>query len=113
LPIARGTGRLVQQVERTAFEDTVAGRRVVISGDGGRLRLRETTRDPRQKGTWAPRERGAPKVLLVDVVDAEGKRDATLCRDGCSPQGPDAVFALLHLLATPRDPRPITSLYRR
>src|SRR5215470_17178117 len=30
--------RLAQQIERTAFADTVAGRRVVISTDGGRLR---------------------------------------------------------------------------
>src|SRR5262250_2438733 len=43
--------RLVQQVENTAFEDTVAGRRVVISSDGGRLRLREPKRGPKtQKG---------------------------------------------------------------
>src|SRR6266478_806511 len=90
--------RLVQQVEHTAFEDTVAGRRVVISSDGGRLRLRETKRGPKTKkgrrrytGAW--RE---PKVLIVYVVDAEGQResrfapfiDATL-------KGPDAVFALL------------------
>jgi len=90
--------RLAQQIERTAFEDTVAGRRVVISSDGGRLRLRETTRGPKTKkgrrrytGAW--RE---PKVLIVYVVDAEGKQasrfapfiDATL-------KGPDAVFALL------------------
>ncbi len=90
--------RLAQQIERTAFEDTVAGRRVVISSDGGRLRLRETKRGPKTKkgrrrytGAW--RE---PKVLIVYVVDAEGKQesrfapfiDATL-------KGPDAVFALL------------------
>src|SRR5215471_18981583 len=36
--------RLAQQIERTAFADTVVGRRVVISSDGGRLRLRETKR---------------------------------------------------------------------
>jgi hypothetical protein len=90
--------RLAQQIERTAFEDTVAGRRVVISSDGGRLRLRETKRGPqtkkgRRRYTGAWRE---PKVLIVYVVDAEGKQesrfapfiDATL-------QGPDAVFALL------------------
>jgi hypothetical protein len=80
------------------FEATVAGRRVVISSDGGRLRLRETKRGPkttkgrqRSPGAWR-----APKGLIVYVVDAEGKResrfapviDATL-------QGPDAVFALL------------------
>jgi hypothetical protein len=90
--------RLEQQIERTAFEDTVAGRRVVISSDGGRLRLRETKRGPKTKkgrrrytGAW--RE---PKVLIIYVVDAEGKQesrfapfiDATL-------KGPDAVFALL------------------
>ena len=90
--------RLVQQIERTAFADTVAGRRVVISSDGGRLRLREPKRGPqtkkgRRRYTGAWRE---PKVLIVYVVDAEGKQesrfapfiDATL-------QGPDAVFALL------------------
>jgi hypothetical protein len=90
--------RLAQQIESMAFEDTVAGRRVVISSDGGRIRLRETKRGPktkkgRQRYTGAWRE---PKVLIVYVVDAEGQResrfapfiDATL-------KGPDAVFALL------------------
>jgi hypothetical protein len=90
--------RLEQQIESTAFADNVAGRRVVVSSDGGRRRLRETKRGPktkkgRQRYTGAWRE---PKVLIVCVVDAEGKRvasfapviDATL-------KGPDAVFALL------------------
>jgi ribosomal protein L32 len=90
--------RLAQQVEGTTFADTVAGRRVVISSDGGRLRLREPkrgskTKKGRRRYTGAWRE---PKVLIVYVVDAEGKQeshfapfiDATL-------QGPDAVFALL------------------
>ena len=90
--------RLAQQIESMAFADTVAGRRVVISSDGGRIRLRETKRGPkttkgRRRYTGAWRE---PKVLIVYVVDAEGQResrfapfiDATL-------KGPDAVFALL------------------
>src|SRR5438105_11661939 len=90
--------RLVQQAENVAFEDTVAGRRVVISSDGGRLRLRETKRGPKTKkgcgrytGAW--RE---PKVLLVYVVDAEGKRDAHFVPVmDATLTGPDAVFALL------------------
>jgi hypothetical protein len=90
--------RLEQQIERTVFEDTVAGRRVVISSDGGRLRLREAKRGPKTKkgrrrytGAW--RE---PKVLIVYVVDAEGKRDASFAPViDATLKGPDAVFALL------------------
>ncbi len=90
--------RLVQQVEHTACEDTVAGRRVVIRSDGGRLRLRETKRGPktpkgRRRSTGAGRE---PQVLLVYVVDAEGKRDATFVPVmDATLKGPEAVFALL------------------
>lgn len=71
--------RLGPQIERTAFEDSVSGRRVVISSDGGRLRRRETKRSPkttqglrRYTGAWRD-----PKVLSIYVVDAEGKREAS------------------------------------
>jgi hypothetical protein len=90
--------RLEQQLDTAVFEDTVAGRRVVISSDGGRLRLRETKRGPktkkgRQRYTGAWRE---PKVLIVYVVDAEGKREASFAPViDATLQGPDAVFALL------------------
>src|SRR6266498_787823 len=90
--------RLVQQAETTAFEDTVAGRRVVISSDGGRMRLREIKRGPkttkgRRRYTGAWRE---PKVLIVYVVDAEGKREASFAPFiDATLRGPDAVFALL------------------
>ena len=91
--------RLEQQVDHAAFEDSVAGRRVVISSDGGRIRLRETKRGPKTKkgrrrytGAW--RE---PKVLIVYVVDAEGKREARFAPFiDATLKGPDAVFALLH-----------------
>src|SRR6266852_7787109 len=71
--------RLDHQIETTTFEDTVAGRRVVISSDGGRIRLREAKRGPktkqgRRRSTGAWRE---PKVLIMYVVDAEGKREAS------------------------------------
>src|SRR6266571_1314190 len=90
--------RLEQQMESTAFEDSVAGRRVVISSDGGRLRLRENKRGPKTKkgrrrytGAW--RE---PKVLIVYVVEAAGKRDARFAPViDAALKGPDAVFALL------------------
>jgi hypothetical protein len=90
--------RLEQQIESTPFEDSVAGRRVVISSDGGRIRLRENKRGPKTKkgrrrytGAW--RE---PKVVIVYVVDAEGKREASFAPViDATLKGPDAVFALL------------------
>src|SRR5262249_7303555 len=75
-----------------------AGRRVVISSDGGRIRLREPKRGPqtkkgRRRYTGAWRE---PKVLIVYVVDAEGKREASFAPFiDATLHGPDAVFALL------------------
>src|SRR5215475_13167169 len=90
--------RLAQQIERPVFADTVAGRRVVVSSDGGRLRLREPQRGPqtkkgRRRYTGAWRE---PKVMIIYVVDAEGKREASFAPIiDATLKGPDAVFALL------------------
>jgi hypothetical protein len=90
--------RLEQQIDTAVFEDTVAGRRVVISSDGGRIRLRESkrglkTKKGRKRYTGAWRE---PKVLIVYVVDAEGKRDVSFAPViDATLTGPDAVFALL------------------
>ena len=90
--------RLEQQVESTEFDESVSGRRVVISTDGGRIRLRETKRGPKTKkgrrrytGAW--RE---PKVLIIYVVDGEGKRESSFAPViDAILKGPDAVFALL------------------
>jgi hypothetical protein len=41
--------RVEQQIESTELDDKVSGRRVVISTDGGRIRLRETKRGPKTK----------------------------------------------------------------
>ena len=90
--------RAVQQMENTQFDDTVSGRRVVISTDGGRIRLREPKRGAKTKqgrrrysGAWR-----APKVLIIYVVDAEGKREASFApMIDATLKGPEAVFALL------------------
>lgn len=90
--------RLEQQLESTEIDERLSGRRVVISTDGGRIRLRETKRGPKTKkgrrrytGAW--RE---PKVLIIYVVDAEGKREASFAPViDAILKGPDAVFALL------------------
>jgi hypothetical protein len=90
--------RLSQQMDDTVFEDTVAGRRVVVSSDGGRIRLRETKRGRKTKkgrrrysGAW--RE---PKVLIIYVVDAQGKREARFAPVmDATLKGPEAVFGLL------------------
>ncbi len=77
---------------------SVAGRRVVISCDGGRLRLRENkTGKTTQKGRTP--YRGAwrePKLLIIYVIDSEGTLDKRFAPiiDGCI-QGPDALFRLL------------------
>src|SRR5262249_1317475 len=90
--------RLEQQIETTEFAESVSGRRVVMSSDGGRIRLRGPNRGPkRQKGPR--RSTGAwrdPKVLIVYVVDGEGKREASFAPIiDATLKGPDAVFALL------------------
>ncbi len=90
--------RVVQQIESTELDDTVSGRRVVISTDGGRIRLRETQRGPKTKkgrrrytGAW--RE---PKVLIIYVVNGEGKREASFAPlIDATLKGPEAVFVLL------------------
>jgi hypothetical protein len=78
--------------------DTMRGRRVVISGDGGRVRLREPKRGPktrkgrrRYRGAW--RE---PKLFIVYVVDAQGKLAKCFAPvlDG-TLRGPDAWLSLL------------------
>ena len=81
-------------------EDSLQGRRVVISTDGGRTRLREKKRGPktekgrtRYHGNW--RE---PKLLIIYVVDAQGKQEKSFNPfiDG-GFNGPDGLFRLLQI----------------
>lgn len=75
------------------------GRKVVVSLDGGRLRIRKTKRGPKTKKgrnrystSW--RE---PKLLIIYVSDSEGRMDKEILPliDG-TLRGPDAIFALLY-----------------
>lgn len=90
--------RRLQQLGALTFEQSVAGRRVVISCDGGRVRLREPKRGRktakgrrRYKGAW--RE---PKLIIVYVVDDSGRLEKRFAPviDGLL-KTPDAVFKLL------------------
>ena len=92
--------RAVQQARQIPLNegDSLEGRRVVISTDGGRTRLREKKRGPktakgrnRYNGHW--RE---PKLLIIYVVDSHGKQEKSFSPfiDGCFG-GPDGVFNLL------------------
>jgi len=84
--------------EEGSFVETLEGRRVVISTDGGRVRIRKYKRGRktkkgrrRFKAEW--RE---PKLLIIYTVDETGKRERAFIPiiDG-TLKGPDAVFALL------------------
>lgn len=90
--------KVVQQSETYEFGETVDGRRVVISTDGGRIRIRKNKRGPKTKKgrnrystDW--RE---PKLLIIYVVNNEGRMERKFCPfiDG-TMKGPDAVFGLL------------------
>jgi len=92
--------RAEQQAGRIPLNDgdLLDGRRVVISTDGGRTRLREKKRGPKTKKDRI-RFRGAwrePKLLIIYVVDAQGKQEKSFSPfiDGCF-NGPDGVFHLL------------------
>lgn len=92
--------RLQQKSGHFGFkpQETLDGRRVVVSADGGRVCLREKKRGPKTKkgrnhynGAW--RE---PKLFIIYVIDDEGNQSDAFAPiiDGLI-QGPNAMFALL------------------
>jgi hypothetical protein len=90
--------RAAQRVGNLNWRETVAGRRVVVSTDGGRMRIRTTKRGPktakgrnRYRTDW--RE---PKLLIIYVVDENGQMDRKFLAviDG-TLGGPDAIFKLM------------------
>ena len=94
--------RYAQQHCAASLGESVAGRRIVISVDGGRLRVRRNKRGPKTKKgrnhyhtNW--RE---PKLLIIYVLDDKGNMDHTWTPiiDGLLKhhgRAPDAIFELI------------------
>ena len=90
--------KIAQQMEMLPFKDSLDQRRVVVSTDGGRIRIRKDKRGPRTK---KGRRRYAtdwrePKLVIIYTVDAEGKMDRSFIPiiEG-TLKGPDMAFGLL------------------
>ena len=93
--------RLAQEQEESSLcwdTEKIKGRRVVVSTDGGRLRIRKKKRGPKTKkgysrftGEWKE-----PKLFIIYIADDEGRQDKTFCPylDG-TLNGSDAVFGML------------------
>jgi len=95
-------GRTIQQTSAYQWGETVAGQRLVVSLDGGRLRVR---RNKRGKRTRKGRRRfhtdwHEPKLLILYVVGPDGRPSRTWAPiiDG-TLKGPDAIFALIRSYA--------------
>src|SRR3954467_1251957 len=90
--------RAAQRAGRLHWGETVAGRRVVLSTDGGRIRIRTTKRGPKTaKGRNRFRtDWREPKLLIIYVVNGQGQmdRDFLSVIDG-TLGGPDAIFKLM------------------
>ena len=87
-----------QELDGMGIEGSLAGKRVVISTDGGRLRVRKNKRGQKtKKGRSRYRtDWREPKLLVIYVVDKKGRLDQEFAPviDG-TLQGPDEVFRLL------------------
>lgn len=87
-----------QELEGMGIEGSLAGKRVVISTDGGRLRVRQNKRGHKtKKGRSRYRtDWREPKLLVIYVVDEKGRlaQEFTPVMDG-TLQGPEEVFRLI------------------
>ena len=90
--------KVAQQASSFSLDETLAGRRVVVSADGGRIRIRKNKRGPKTKKgrnyyhtSW--RE---PRLFIIYVVAADGSMEQSFAPfvEGCL-SGPDALFSLL------------------
>jgi len=94
------TGTLLRKLESSGSlrpAGSVAGKRVVVTTDGGRVRIREKRRGKTKKGRkrFEPAWR-EPRLIMIYVVDEEGRQSADFrpIIDG-SMGSCDELFALL------------------
>lgn len=90
--------RLRQTAADAGIPGNLRGRRVVVSTDGGRVRIRKNKRGKKtKKGRTRYRtDWREPKLLAIYVVDEQGRidREFSPVLDG-TLKGPDAVFGLI------------------
>jgi hypothetical protein len=94
--------RAAQKATSVPLGQEAMGRRVVVSVDGGRIRVQERTRGRKTKNgrTGYHGEWREPKLLMIYIIDPTGHQDHSWCAviDGVlTPRrdGGDAIFALL------------------
>ncbi len=91
--------RAALMAQESGFTVTVSGRKVAVSTDGGRLRIRTNKKGGKtKKGRRHYRtDWREPKLLIIYVVDTDGRIDRTFSPfiDG-TLKGPDAIFWLLN-----------------
>ena len=98
--LVAGTGQMLRRLSESgslAISGNVTGKRVVITTDGGRVRLREKRRGKTKKGRqrFQPQWR-EPRLFMIYTTDDEGRQDPAFppIIDGGMGSG-DELFALL------------------
>jgi hypothetical protein len=90
--------KIVKQNQDIEITETLAGCRVIISTDGGRIRIRKNKRGPktakgRSRYTTKWKE---PKLLIIYTVNEKGEKERCFLPfiEG-TMKGPDAIFGLI------------------
>jgi len=89
---------IMKRCQGIEISETMAGRRVIVSTDGGRIRIRKKKRGPK---TAKGRNRYStkwkePKLIIIHTVNDKGERERTFSPfiEG-TMKGPNAVFGLI------------------
>ena len=98
-------GQKAESVVAMLRTENLQGRRVVLSSDGGRLRIRTAKQGRRTKKNRARYRTDwrEPKLLIIYVVNDDGRVDKKILPviDG-TLKGIDVLFALMHIYTARR-----------